>query len=110
MVTESEKLQCEKYQNHASVAMSEKKAPRKCAGRSVLVVPRFQCLRLRATSPAPSEPAPSSPSRGNGEAVCGSLPFLPVLAFCSEVLVVDCVVLWVEVWSGLLWPACPAPV
>jgi len=52
--------------------------------------------------PAPSDPRPRSPSKGRGEAVCGSL--LPVLAF-PEVLPVWSEVLAVP-WSDgdvLLW-------
>lgn len=57
--------------------------------------------------PLVSEPSPSRASSGSGVAVCGSFPFLPVLAFWSALAAL----FWVEVlWSEvvvevLLWAA-----
>ncbi len=69
------------------------------------VSPRLVYFRKRAIRPPASEPKPSRPSSGSGEAVCGSLP--PLLLACA--VSVPWALSLAEVpaaavWSDEVWP------
>src|SRR6185312_3704803 len=60
----------------------------------------------RLRRPAPRDPRPRSPSRGSGEAVCGSLPLAcPEGAFWSISLMWRT---WFPFWSEVVAEVCPA--
>lgn len=61
----------------------------------------------RLNKPTPSEPSPRSPSRGSGEAVCGSFPL-----FCADAFWFWSISLiwrtWFPFWSVVVAEVCPA--